>query len=60
MGKNKGRRGGHERFEIGRGNAPGENDERAVLSFFHATLSLEKAPPVEQAWHKVSRARRNS
>jgi len=60
MGKNKGRRAGHERFQISRRNAPGENDERAIVSFFDAALSLKKSPSLEQARHKISHARKNS
>jgi len=60
MGKNKGRREGHERFQIGGRNASGEDGERAVLSSFYATLSLEKAQSGEPSRHQLSHAGRNS
>ena len=44
MGKNKGRRAGHEPFQIGRRNASGENDKRTILQFIYAALFFEKAP----------------
>jgi hypothetical protein len=50
---------GHKRFQTGGRDAPGKNEERAIVPVVHETLSFKEIPSFEPQRCKVSHEGRN-